>query len=638
MAERPQWLVERLETAPRKPGCYLMKDRLDEVVYVGKAKDLRARLHQYFGPNPGDTRFFVGLLDRILGSIDVILAGSNKEALLLENELIKQHQPRFNVKLKDDKNFLTIRIGTKHKWPRLDVVRRRKRDGADYFGPYHSATSIRNTLRVINRHFQLRTCRDTEFANRARPCLEHQIGRCPAPCVLPAEHDAYVNSVADVKSFLSGQGAALTRRLRTQMDTAAESLEFELAARYRDQVVAIERSLAPQNVLLEGEEDIDALGLYREGADAVVQTLRLRSGVIVGSRGFRMRRMELPDDEVIDGFLSAFYDGHRPVPDLVLTPVELADEDAWSELLTETRDKKCRVYAPQRGAKRRLVELATENARATFETEKRAKEDSDEALTRLRDKLGLRELPRRIECYDISNIQGTDPVGSMVVAIDGELANREYRHFKIRGEATPNDFEMMREVLSRRFKRALSEDAYPDLIVVDGGKGQLNIAVEVLATLEITRVEVASLAKSRVLDEDGHVSRDPHRRPSSDDIARSEERVFRPGIKNPIGLRQNSNAIFLLQRLRDEAHRFAITHHKKLRHKRTLKSPLLDIDGLGPARVRELLRHFGSLKNVKTSTAAELAQAKGISGALAERIVAALADPGKGASRLSRGR
>ena len=635
MRELPAWLVERLETAPRKPGVYLMKDRVDEVVYVGKAQDLKARLAQYFAPVPGDTRFFVGLLDQVLGAIDLIVASNVKEALLLENELIKRHQPRFNVKLKDDKNFLTLRLGREHAFPRLEVVRRRKADDADYFGPYHSATAIRNTLRVINRHFHLRTCRDSEFKNRARPCLEHQIGRCPGPCVLPVPAATYQEGVADVKLFLAGRGDSLMKRLGAKMLAASEGLEFELAARYRDQMQAIERSLAPQTVLLGDESDLDALGLYREGAELVVQTLHVRGGVIASTRGYRMTRNELPDEEVLDGFLAAFYDGTRPVPDAVLTPLPLPEAETWSELLSEARGRKVEVRHPQRGDKRRLVEMATENARATFAEKRRAKEDALETLARLQAKLGLDALPRRIECYDISNIQGTNPVGSMVVATDGVMDKGSYRHFKIRGEARPNDFAMMLEVLSRRFRDASSAeeaDRYPDLLLIDGGKGQLAVAVEVLKTLGITDVAVASLAKSRVLDEEGHVARDPRERPSSEEIARSPERVFRPGRKNPIILKANSNELFLLQRLRDEAHRFAITHHKKLRAKRTLTSALDAIPGVGPARRRELLRHFGSLKKVREADAAALEGCPGISRALAERIAATLR-AGEGAGR-----
>ncbi len=621
----PDWLAERLKTAPRAPGCYLMRDRVGEVVYVGKAADLKARLGQYFSPSPGDTRFFIGLLDRVLGSIDVITTSNEKEALLLENELIKRHQPRFNVKLKDDKNFLMIRLGREHPWPRLDVIRagRRKRDAADYFGPYDSATAIRNTLRVINRHFNLRTCEDTEFKNRARPCLEHQIGRCPAPCVLPVDPKAYAESLADVKLFLQGKSRPLVERLTAKMEAAAEALDFELAAHYRDQIAAVERSLAPQSVRFKHESDMDALAIYRQGAELVVQVIQVRAGVIAGARNFPMT-MELPDEEVLEDFLTAYYDGSRPVPEVVLTPTPLPETETWEDLLSEARGKRVKVHAPQRGDSRRLIELALKNAEESFKARAKKAEDALVTLEKLQDRLGLTRLPARIECYDISNIQGTEPVGSMVVATDGHLDKKEYRHFKVRSLEAPNDFQMMYEVLSRRFKRGLETGELPDLILIDGGKGQLNIAVEVLSELGVQGVEVASLAKSRLLDEEGHVKRDAAGLPSSDDPTRSEERVFRPGRKNHVNLRPNSNEMYLLVRLRDEAHRFAITFHKKLRDKRTLSSELEDIPGVGPTRRKELLRHFGSLKRVREASVDDLLACPGVSRALAERIHAAL--------------
>lgn len=623
----PPWLVNVLETAPKKPGCYLMKDQLGEIVYVGKAQDLRNRLNQYFQPSTSDTRFFVGLLDRVLGSIEVIVSQNTKEALLLENELIKRHQPRFNVKLKDDKNFLNIRIGAEHAFPRLQVVRRRKKDGADYFGPYHSATAIRQTLKVVNRHFQLRTCRDTEFARRTRPCLEHQIGRCPAPCVLPVDPAEYRRHVDDVKLFLDGRGDALRSRLEAKMTAAAENLEFELAARYRDQLGAIERSLTPQKVILDEALDIDAIGLFREAERVIVQVLRLTGGVLVGSQSYPMKKTALPDDEVLDGFLGAYYDGSRPIPEQVLLPVDLAEAETWAELLSDAKKKKVKVYAPQRGDKMRLVELAIENAKAAFLASQKSLEDHEETLERLRDKLNLMKLPRRIECFDISNIQGTNPVGSMVVALDAQLAKKEYRSFRVKLMETPNDFAMMLEVLSRRFKRADSGQwPTPDLIVVDGGKGQLAMAEEALRVIGVEGVELASLAKSRVLDEQGHVARGKKKlRPSSDDIDRSPERVFRPGQKNPIVLRPNSNELFLLTRLRDEAHRFAITFHRKLRDQRTVSSVLDGIEGIGPTRKKALLRHFGSVEAIsKIETIDGLLEAPGMTRPVAERVFLAL--------------
>jgi excinuclease ABC subunit C len=621
----PDWLEHTLATAPKKPGCYLMKDRADQVVYVGKAQDLRARLGQYFQPGTSDTRFFVSLLDRVLGAIDVIVAQNAKEALLLENELIKRHQPRFNVKLKDDKNFLNIRIGAEHPFARLQVVRRRKKDGADYFGPYHSATAIRQTLKVINRHFQLRTCRDSDFKRRTRPCLEHQIGRCPAPCVLPVSVEDYQRHVDDVRLFLLGRADALNARLKTKMQAAADALEFELAARYRDQLAAIARTLTPQKVVLQEALDIDALGIHREGEKVIVQVLRLAAGVLVGSMSHPIKKTSLPEDEIVDGFIGAYYDGSRPIPDLVLTPVELAEAAVWGELLGEVRGKQVEVRFPQRGDKTRLVALANENAKTALMQSKKSDDDARETLARLEKRLHLSRPPRRIECFDISNIQGTNPVGSMVVALDGQMEEREYRTFKVKLGDTPNDFAMMLEVLTRRFRQVKEGAPAPDLIVVDGGKGQLAMAEEALREIGVSEVELASLAKSRVLDEAGHVARGKLKaRPSSDDVDRSPERVFRPGQKNPIVLEANSNELFLLQRLRDEAHRFAITFHRKLRAKRTLRSALDGIDGVGPSKKKALLSAFGSVEKIRAADVAALSAVPGISVTLAERILAAL--------------
>ncbi len=624
----PDWLAERLDTAPRSPGCYLMRDRDGAIVYVGKAKDLRARLAQYFTPGSSDTRFFVGLLDRVLGAIDLIVTQNNKEALVLENELIKQHQPRFNFKLRDDKTFLSIRIGKEHPWPRVEVVRRRKADGADYFGPYDSATAIRHTLRVVNRHFGLRTCRDGEFKNRVRPCLEYQIGRCPAPCVLQVDRAAYEERIQDVRLFLSGRGDALVARLREKMEASAEALDFELAAHYRDQIAAIERSLEKQTVRLPGDEDIDVVGLYREGARGVVQVLELRRGVLRSSRSHMLKQVELPDEDVLDDFLTARSQSVAPLPDLILTPLELADAETWGELLSERRGKKVRVHFPQRGTMRRLLTMAEDNAKQAFNAKAKSEGDALETLEGLERRLGLSRPPVRIECYDISHIQGDETVGSMVVATDGVLDKKEYRHFRLRGQTAPDDFFSMQQVLSRRFKvRAERGDdaaGRPDLLLVDGGKGQLAVAVAVLDELGITGVEVASLAKSRVLDEDGHVARRSRAKPASDVADRSPERVFRPGRKNPVILHANSSELFLLQQLRDEAHRFAITYHRKRRQKRTLTSALDAVAGVGPARRKALLTTFGSLDGIRRASLDALAACPGVSPQLARAIHEAL--------------
>ena len=612
--------AERVELAPEHPGVYVMKDAAGEVIYVGKAKSLKARLKQYL--HGQDERFFVHFLGAVLGDIEVVLTHSAKEALLLEDQLIKQFQPRYNVKLKDDKRFIHLRIGSRHAYPRLEVVRKPAKDKARYFGPYASASSARATLRQVNRYFKLRTCTDQTFRNRSRPCLEHQIKRCPAPCVLPVPADEYHRHIEDVAMFLDGRRAALIDELRARMMKAAEGEDFEHAAMLRDQWRAVERSLEAQSaVILGSRRDVDAVGLHREGAKVAVAVLRFRSGTLLGARGYALTGQEFPDAEVLAGFCRDYYSLGHEIPDDVLLPVEIDAEDALGEWLTDLRrerggaERKVKVAAPSRGTKRRLVGAAIDNAKQVFEDRLR-QSDAQQVLDGLRRKLGLRALPERIECYDISNIQGTDPVASMVVFEQGEPAKKEYRSFKIRSLETPNDFAMMYEVLTRRFSRGLREGGkLPDLVVVDGGVGQLKMAVAALSDLGVHDVDVCGLAKARTQQSDD----DKRSR-------RSPERVFLPGKQHPVILKQTSDEVYLLTRLRDEAHRFAITFHRKRRGKRTLKSALDDIPGVGPARRKALLQAFGSVKAMRGKTAAELAVVAGIGEELAAVIVAKLAE------------
>jgi len=420
--------------------------------------------------------------------------------------------------------------------------------------------------------------------------------------------------------FLQGKGDALIARLKDRMGSASNEERYELAAHYRDQIVAIERSLTPQHVSVSGQRDVDCFGFYREGAGVCVEVLQVRFGVLSGARGYVLKGRELPDEEVIEDFLAAYYQGQRAIPDQVLVPVKGVDLDAWSEVLSDLRGKRCAVSHPLRGGLRRLIALACKNATKTFTTRRDSRDDAMATLHRLQSRLGLKNLPARIECYDISNIQGSEAVGSMVVAIDGQLTPACYRHYTIGGLDTPNDFEMMREVLRRRVVRGVREEDLPDLIIVDGGRGQLRIAVEVLEELQVHDIELASLAKQRVLEESGHIKTRSHVVPSSTDIKKSEERCFRPGRKNPVSLKANSNELFLLVRLRDEAHRFAITHHKKRRRKRTISSQLSQIHGLGQSRQKALLKHFKSVRQVRAATIDALIQCPGISAALAHRI------------------
>lgn len=607
-------LAEKLDSLPAAPGVYVMRGRGGEVIYVGKAVNLRNRVRSYFTRGGSDSRAFVGLLDRLLGDVETVLVSNEKEALLLENELIKKHRPRFNVQLRDDKNFICLRLDVGHAYPRLEVVRRFKKDGARYFGPYSSASSIRETLRIINRYFQLRTCSDHVLENRRRPCLLHQIGRCPAPCVYPILPEEYRRGVDEVILFLEGKAGELVDGLRARMKSAAAELKFEEAARVRDQLIAIERSLERQKVALAEVIDQDVFGFYREADRLLIYVLYLRQGRITGGQAFPFSGQEFPDEELLASFVNLYYDHENFVPKEVLLPFEPEGLEGLAELLTERKGERVRVLVPRRGEKADLVRMSSRNAEQAFQERKRSKDETAALLERLRDRLHLTRVPRRMECFDISHFQGSTVVASQVAVTDGELDKARYRRFKIKTVAGNDDFASMYEVIARRLRRGLAERDLPDLLVIDGGKGQLASAEAAARDLGVEGIDLIALAKSRDLEV-------PDRDQAS---ARSPERVFLPQRKDPIVLPQNSPELFLLTRLRDEAHRFAITFQQKLLRRRNLRSQLEDIPGVGEGRRSALLRHFGSVKAVREASIEALAEVEGIGPAVAERIHAHL--------------
>ncbi len=607
-------LAEILERIPVDPGVYLMKDKKGRIIYIGKAASLKSRVRQYFGSS-GDTRAFVPLLGRLLGDIETVVTNNEKEALLLENNLIKQHQPRFNVKLVDDKNYLVLRLDPKARYPRLEVTRRIGADSAKYFGPYHSATSCRATLAMVNRHFKLRTCTDHVLNSRRRPCLQFQIKRCDAPCVFPIPQDEYGKQVQDVALFLEGKDEELIDRLKSRMKDAAGQTEYEIAGGLRDQIRALERTLEEQRVVSAELRDQDVFGFYREGDLVEIVAMNIRNGKLLGRQSFSLKGQEFPSEEVLSSVVSLYYERGAYLPDEVLLPMAIEDEVAKTEWLSDKREKKVKVLIPQRGTQYKLIELAQKNAGSSFVTRRDKKQDTETALLKLQSRLNLHKPPHRIECFDISHIQGTATVASRVVFIDGEPAKSEYRTFKIK-TATNDDFASMYEVLSRRFRRVKDGDPAwqaPDLLVIDGGKGQLSTALAALRDAQIPvglkGVDVIGLAKERVFeDSKGQEKKEP-------------DRVFLARAKDPIRLRPNTAELFLLMRIRDEAHRFAVTFHKKLRRRRTLRSALEDVPGVGQKRKRELLRHFGSLRSIREATAEQLAQAPGMSLGAAESVV-----------------
>jgi excinuclease ABC subunit C len=610
-------IAEKLANLPSRPGVYLMRDKAGKVIYVGKAKDLRSRVRAYF--NSADERSQVQFLVQRIDDFETLVTTSDKEALILENNLIKQYKPRYNIRLKDDKSYLSIKVTTAHAWPRIFATRKIVKDGSRYFGPFSSAVAARETIDIIEKHFLLRNCTDHNFRNRSRPCLQYQIKRCMAPCVLPVAAEVYREQVRQAMLFIDGKRQELVAELRQKMQQRSEALEFEAAARIRDQILAVEKTLEKQRMVAHWGADQDIFGLYREGGFIEVQVLLVRQGKLTDNLSYSLQDIEFPDEEIIASVLTQFYQGPRFIPDEVLVPIELEDRDARAEYLSERKGKTIEVLCPQRGDKRHLVQMAEDNAKQSFGERHDQERAREKMLRELEQSLHLKRYPQRIECFDISTIHGAHAVGSMVTFINGESDKNFYRHFRIRtidASSGGDDFGMMLEMLKRRFARGKEDADLPDLIVVDGGRGQLAMALTAMAELGIEGVDAVGLAKMRV-----------QAAARSTEVERSEERVFLPGQSNPVILKRNSNALFLLQRVRDEAHRFAITHHRKLRSRQTLYSALDRIPGVGGARKRALLRAFGSVKRIEAATLEELLQVPLMNQRIAQDILQALHDP-----------
>jgi excinuclease ABC subunit C len=597
---------------PTASGVYLMKGEEGKVFYVGKAKNLRNRLRSYFSEQ-GDNRPQIRFLLKRVRDIETIVTDTEKEALILENTLIKKYRPRYNINLRDDKTYLSLRLDPREEFPMLQLVRRVKRDGALYFGPYASSAAVRATLKEIYRIFPLRrhplkTCR-----RRSRPCLYYQIGQCSGPCHGKISAADYRRLVEGARALLSGRETEVVESLRRQMAAAADRMAFEEAARLRDQLRAIEQTVERQKVVESGGGDQDVIGLHREGGEVELAILLVREGKVIDRRSYNLE-WRLDEDELLSSFLQRFYGREVCIPDRVLLPFLPEDAEVLSEWLGEQRGRKVQVLAPARGARRELVALAARNAEESFRERGSRREARQSVLEEIAERLHLSRFPRRIECFDISNVQGRHSVGSMAVLTDGEPDKGAYRHFRIRSVEGSDDYASLFEVLKRRLERGVREDNLPDFILMDGGKGQLSVLGRVLEELGLKgQIDAAGIAKSRVqANVRGKM------------VERSEERFFLPGRKNPVVLRQGSPALFMLERLRDEAHRFAITHHRKLRRRSSLGSTLEDIPGIGEKRRKTLLRHFGSLKAVKAASLEELRAMPGLPSALAESLYHAL--------------
>jgi excinuclease ABC subunit C len=602
-------LEEKLRTLPRQPGVYLFRDRKSDVLYVGKAKSLRSRVRSYF--QRGDTRATMTRLAGLIADVEVIVTRTEAEALHLEQNLVKRHRPPFNIRLRDDKSFPYIAVTVADEYPRVMFTRERHRRDTVYFGPYANAKKVRETLDVLNRVFKFRPCEGPRPGRHSGiPCLDFHIDRCFAPCVGEISPEEYGEVIDGVIAFLSGDTAPIQRELGARMQEAADAERFEEAARYRNRLFAIRHLAERQTLDKRAVGTVDVIGLAIAGDRAAVQVFPLRDGKMIDRYAFHLENVVEQDElAVLEAFVVEYYGSLPSIPPEVLVPPAASDTAAIAEFLSERRGSRVEVRAPARGEKRRLVELAVENARLEVEADAAHRQHERQrrvhALEELREVLNLESLPLRIECFDVSNIQGESIVASMVVFIDGRPRNAHYRTFAIRGLEGQDDVGAMREAISRRFTRLRDRDpddsfgCVPNLVVVDGGRGQLSAALAAMEELDLARVAVVSLAKR-------------------------EEEVFVPNQAPPIRLERHSPSLQLLQRLRDEAHRVALRYHRQKRGTRSMETIFETLPGVGPARRRAILRHFGSVERFLDASQEELEGVPGLPQKTARTLYAQL--------------
>lgn len=607
----------QLKILPDKPGVYLMKNSLGEVIYVGKAKILKNRVRQYFQSSKNHSEKVKAMVKNI-AEFENIVTDSEMEALILECNLIKKYRPRYNILLKDDKHYPFIKITTNEDYPRVFMTRILAKDGAKYFGPYTDVSAVYETLDLIKKVFPIRTCKMVikEGETNIRPCLNYHIGLCNAPCAALVSKADYGKLVQDIIDLLSGRDKHVLKGLKVQMEAAAEKLEFEKAASFRDKIAAVEKIIEKQKIITGNFEDEDFISIYSDEKDTCAMIFFLRDGKILGKENYMLENTAgISNGEIISDFVKEFYGGTAFVPKNIFVK-SIEDSQLLEEWLTMKRGSKVSFKVPQRGEKKDLLEMVTKNAKLTLEQFKlkllQDKEIHKTALKELAAVLDLEELPNRIEAYDISNIQGVDSVGSMIVFEGGKAKNSDYRRFKIKSVIGANDYDSMREILNRRFKHGLEEIekikernlelsagkfcVFPDLILMDGGKGQVNIALEVLGSLNID-IPVCGMVK--------------------DDKHNTRGLIYN---NNEVLIRPSSNVMQLITRIQDEVHRFAITYHRSLRDKRVLHSVLEDIPGVGEKRRKELLKKFGSIESIKNAKVEELLETPSIDKRAAQSI------------------
>lgn len=598
-------LKAKVQSLPTRPGVYIFRDAGGEALYVGKAVNLRNRVRSYFQSPKSLTNKVLHMVNQIAG-LEFITTDTEVEALILESNLIKNYRPKYNIRLRDDKNYPYLKVTTNEAWPRVIVTRAAQNDGARYFGPYADVGALNETLRTLRTTFPYRICSNYRLQQGGRPCLEYYIDRCLAPCDQRCSPGEYAAMIDELCAFLEGREVSFVRQVEEQMHAAAEQLDFERAAELRDRLRALRRVQEKQKIISGRLEDQDVIGLAVDDNDACVQVFFVREGKVLGREHFLLEGAgDQPRDQILAAFVKQYYAAAAFIPREILLSEPLPDdeEQAIGDWLAERRGTKVFVRRPQRGEKRQLLAMVEDNARLLLEQERaqrdRRQEDRQRSVEDLAAMMGLETMPSRIECFDISNLQGRQAVGSMVVFVDGQPRKSDYRRFRIRTVTGSNDYAMMQEVLDRRFRRGLAEDprfaTLPDLVIIDGGKGQLNAALEVLAAHNLDHLPIAALAEKF-------------------------EELYLPDQPAPIRMPERSPARHLLQRIRDEAHRFAVDYHRRLRSSSSLRSVLDDIPGIGPRRRRELLKAFGSIDAIRAATVEALAAVPGMNRRAAEAV------------------
>lgn len=600
--DKLETLLTLAKTFPTSAGVYQMFDENQKIIYIGKAKNLRSRVKSYFQGN--DTRYQVQFLINKVEKIETIVTQTEEQALILERDLINKVKPKYNIRLKDDKNYLNIKINEGHEWPRLELVRYVEQDGASYFGPFSSGYEVKQLLDLINKTLLLRTCSNMVFHNRQRPCIEYQIKRCSGPCCLKVSREEYLEWIKQAKSILNGNIEEIVSDLKNKMQLASEEMLYEKAADLRDKIDLLKDYKEKKKYVSSGTEDQDVFALYREESLAVVEVLNVRNARVVNSKSYHFSEVYISNSDILQTVLEQYYSKEREVPEEILLSEEIIDAD----LLKRSISKKnlVKITIPKIGIKARLLDLAKLNAKHGFDVEFNSEERNSDIIKELATLCKLKQMPRRIECIDISNIQGSDIVGAVVSFIDGKPDKKNYKKYKISQQGKPDDFASMYEVVTRRVQKGIVNDDLPDLIVIDGGKQQLEKALEAVFNLNVD-IDIIALAKAR--------------KASKSTGAQKQERIFTLGAEKAILLSATKPITKFLERVRDEAHRFVITFHRNTRSKRIIKSELDDIAGIGIERKTRLLRKYKSVSNLKKISAEEIAKTAKMPLSLAKKLL-----------------